>query len=247
MWEETLHMFNVMYTLLALQAWFVLHVTFVVVRSSKMACWSKLGPRLSWFLTHLGFIIVPVINIGYFVWNWVYGDIMDEKDILRPWFLTFFFISIFEILGYFFLGRILVDVVNATLDAEVEDERIRLEKLDEDELDEDAGFEFTDLCYGEAERDVGSGPYRIGEPLKDKISNDLYGMIYACCFRAEYVLHFKRKEDAKGDLDDKVINQFKAKKLKEKVPYGVQVRADKPIVLPPTKAEIRQQHMDEMQ
>lgn len=164
-------------------------------------CWSKFGPYLAWILTHVGFIVVPVINIGFFVYHWVFGEIMDEEDILRPWFLTFAFIGVFELLGYFFLGRILVNVLIEGLQMEKEAERIRLEKIEEDELDDDAGFEFSDDCYGKARREPGCGPYRIGESLKDKIENDLYGMIYVCCFRAEYVLHFKRKEEAIEELD----------------------------------------------
>ena len=132
------------------------------------------------------------------------------------------------------------------LKAEVESERIRLEKLDEDELDDDAGFEFSADSYGELERSPGSGPYRIGEILKGKILTDLYGMIFACCFRAEYVLALKRIEDEKTDLDDKVIEDYKNKKRKESVPLNVHVREDKPVELPPTKAEIRHQHYEEM-
>ena len=76
-----------------------------------------------------------------------------------------------------------------------------MEKLEEDELDEDAGFEYTAESYGELQRSPGTGPYRIGEILKGKIINDLYGMIWVCCIRAEYVLALKRAEDEKEELD----------------------------------------------
>ena len=65
-------------------------------------------------------------------------------------------------------------------------------------------------------------------------------MIWVCCFRAEYVLALQRVEDEKEELDEKVITDYKAKKLKESVPLNVQIREDKPIELPPTKAEVRE-------
>ena len=65
-------------------------------------------------------------------------------------------------------------------------------------------------------------------------------MIWACCFRAEYVLALKRAEDEKEGLDAKVIKDYKAKKLKESVPLRVQIREDKKIELPPTKQELEQ-------
>ena len=96
-----------------------------------------------------------------------------------------------------------------------------MEKLEEDELDEDAGFEYTEETYSKLAKSPGNGLYRIGKTLKGKINNDLYGMIWACCFRAEYVLALKRAEDEKGDLDDKVIDDYKAKKLEESMPLNV--------------------------
>ena len=134
------------------------------------------------------------------------------------------------------MGRVLLDVVKFLLEEERESENTRLEKLDDEMLDEDAGWEPHGEMYGQIERSVGAGPYRIGEPLKGLITNDLYGMIFVSCFRAEYVLELKRKQDASEDLDAKVIENYKAKKRKELYPQGVQVREDKQTELPPTKA-----------
>ena len=157
--------------------------------------WNNVGPQIAWLLTHIGFIVVPILNIGYFVYQWISSDIMkdEEANICRPWYLTFALIGVCELLGYFFLGRLLIDCTQEFLAADIEEERIRLEKLDDDMLDEDAGFDTSDLTYGEAVRDVGAGPYRIGKPLKGKVNNDLYSMIFVSCFRAAYVLDLKRK------------------------------------------------------
>ena len=43
-------------------------------------------------------------------------------------------------------------------------------------------------------------------------------MIFVCCFRAEYVLEFKRKEDEKEDLDKKVIKNYEIKLMNEMHP-----------------------------
>lgn len=85
-------------------------------------------------------------------------------------------------------------------------------------LDEDAGWDIHGEMYGKLERSVGAGPYRIGEPLKGLISNDLYGMIFVSCFKAEFILELKRKQDASENLDDKVIQNYKAKKRRELYP-----------------------------
>ena len=70
-------------------------------------------------------------------------------------------------------------------------------------------------------------------------------MIFACCFRAEYVLELQRKEDRKGELDEKVIENYRSKKTIRMYPAGVTVREDKPMELPPTKAEIEQKNFAE--
>ena len=114
-----------------------------------MGCWSKFGPYLAWILTYVGLLIVPLVNIGYFAYHWKFGNIMDPNDILRTWYMTFALIGVCELIGFFLIGHILVKVVKDMLKAEKEGEIIRLEKLEEDELDDDAGFEYNAESYGE--------------------------------------------------------------------------------------------------
>ena len=60
--------------MLGIQAWFVLHCTFIVIRTkSMMGCWSKFGPYLAWVLTYVGLVFVPLGNIGFFAYHWAYG------------------------------------------------------------------------------------------------------------------------------------------------------------------------------
>ena len=64
-------------------------------------------------------------------------------------------------------------------------------------------------------------------------------MIFASCFRAEYVCKFKRLEDEKEMLEAKVISDYQMKKKRERIPYGVTIYEDKAPDLPPTKEQRR--------
>ena len=103
-------------------------MTFIVLRTKQLQSgWSKFGPKLSWFLTHLGLIVVPLANISYFIYLWKVKDILAESNIVRSWFVTFALIGVFELFGYFAMGRVLLLIVKQMLDEEIEAEKIKLE------------------------------------------------------------------------------------------------------------------------
>ena len=64
-------------------------------------------------------------------------------------------------------------------------------------------------------------------------------MIFASCFRAEYVYKFKKLENEKEALEAKVIDDYRMKVRKSNIPHGVHVIEDKLQELPPTKEERR--------
>ena len=100
------------------------------------------------------------------------------------------------------------------------------EELDEDEYLKDGGFNTEGYGVNKDDRDRGSGPYRLHEPIE--IREDLYSMIFATCFHPEYVKAIDDEKDKKEALLDEIIEDFKAEPNKQVPPYGVKVYADKP-------------------
>ena len=78
-------------------------------------CWSRFGPYLAWVLTYVGLVLVPLLNIGFFAYHWAFGKIMDDDDVMKPWFITFALIGVFELIAYFLIGHVLISVVKDLL------------------------------------------------------------------------------------------------------------------------------------
>ena len=95
--EKTNHMLNFQYIILGIQAAFVFHVTFVILRTrNSKGCWNKCGPVVSWIFTHVGLILCPLCNIGYFAYHWITGyGIMDDDFIVGPWLFCYAVMGVF--------------------------------------------------------------------------------------------------------------------------------------------------------
>ena len=65
------------------------------------------------------------------------------------------------------------------------------------------------------------GPYRIDLPLDGGLREDLYSMIFASCFRAEYILYYKNKINEKEQLREEAIEEHTRKKKAQRLPYKV--------------------------
>ena len=195
--DELHHIVHFQQGCLVLQAWFAFQTVFVIMQPADLqSCWAYFGPKLAKGAMWIGLIVVPLANISYFAYHAFLGDLMSEDNLIRPWCMTYAVMGVCELGAYFLIGRLILMILESTFDAAVESERIKLEKLEDDMLEEDEGVGEAKWYGHDIEsRDIGNGPYRIGEPLKGKVNNDLYSMIFVSCFRSEYVLELKRKED----------------------------------------------------
>ena len=79
-------------------------------------------------------------------------------------------------------------------------------KIEESQLIEDEGFDRKDDHYENLHRENGVGPCRLNKVISDDtrggLREDLYSLIFASTYRAEYVVHYRKEEDKKETLKD---------------------------------------------
>ena len=202
---------------------------FTPLRSDRTnMCWHKSGPVIHWCLAQLTFLIIPICSIVY----WAVEFKTVHNGFFAVWFLVYPLMNVLTIFPiYFIIRNDIIKSKRAQLKKEDDADRRRLEKLDEEELDEDeylkdGGFSTEGYGVNKDDRDRGAGPYRLHEPIE--IREDLYSMIFATCFHPEYVKAIDDEKDKKEALLDEIIEDFKAEPNKQVPPYGVKVYADKP-------------------
>ena len=183
-------------------------------------CWRKSGPVIHWCLAQLSFLVIPICSIVY----WAVEFKTVHNGFFASWFLIYPLMNVLTIFPFYFIIHNIIKIKKLRLKQEDDIEKRRLERLDQEDLDDDElakDGDRVDDSYGKKKRDRGSGPYRLGEPIE--IREDLYSMIFATCFHPEYVKHVEDEQAKKDALLDEIIEDFKNEPNKQVTPYGVKV------------------------
>ena len=189
-------------------------------------CWFRNGRKVFRLLTKINFVLIPILTIGLTVWKALNGTIHvhletreDIDDVFTVWPIACSLTNLFVMIYYLWIIRpyfepaICGSFENLTDDIEEEEEEI---KAEEDEGPKDLSrfhYDYRGVHGEKYFRRAGDGPYRINKTIKVRL--DMYSMLFVTSMRAEYIYHFKTKEENRQKAIDALNEAPAAENLTE--------------------------------